>query len=398
MRLTLKTIQTKPSLDLSELRKFVLNHVLLNAQERDKNSTFAWDIYEKLHSMGILHAPLPKALGGAGMPVSDLIYIMKELAYGSGGVATTVMANLLGYSPVVLYGSVDLQRKIFLNQQQNGLELWSFAMTESVVGFDVGRTQTVAKQVKGGYLIEGRKDYITNSSHAKHFSVFADVKNAEGKSLGIACFYVPGSTPGITFDKPMNKLGHKESNTCAIMFDKVFVPDTYLLGKIGEGLKILHHCLGRTKTLISAIASGICQRASDLAVEHLKSRIGHDGKSLLDKPAVYQQLARFHTEMEAAWLLSCMAAQTWDSGGLAIKESSMAKMYASDLAMRFTAEALELSGARGYSEDYEIARLFRDAKLLEIYEGSTQILEILIAKEIFKDQKREQKQKPLSAA
>ncbi|MDZ4676581.1 MAG: acyl-CoA dehydrogenase family protein [Oligoflexia bacterium] len=381
-----KSIQTAPTFDLQYIKNFTREMIIPGSQERDRNAHFAHNIYAELHKLNIMHAVVPKTLGGLEMPVSDMIWVIKELAFGSAGVATTVMANLLGYSPVVLYGSEELKRKRFLETPEKS-SLWSFAMTEAAVGFDVGNTQTRAKKIKTGYILNGRKDYITNSAHATHISVFANVQNTQGNLLGISTFYVPANAEGVRRGESMNKLGHRESNTGELFFENVFVPDEHLLGEIGQGIKILHHSLGRTKTLIGAIANGICTRAFELATGHLASR-GTQGHTLLNKSAVQQFLVRYYTEIQAAWLLTCHAAATWDSGSLAIQEASMTKMYSSDLAVRFASEALELMGAQGYSADNEISRLYRDAKLLEIYEGSTQVLEILIGKEIFKNNER----------
>jgi acyl-CoA dehydrogenase len=377
----LKSIPIHPTIELESLKDFVQKNVMPMAQHRHLNSIFDKDLYDRLHKEGWLTCALPQDLGGMSLGTSDLIWFIKELAYGSAGVATTVMANILGYSPVVLYGSTELKEFIFKTNSPKA-SLWGFAMTEASVGFDVFHTQTTAEKVKDGYIINGKKNYITNASVADHMCVFANVIE-DGKSLGISCFYVPTVASGYKVIKVMNKLGHRESNTADILLENIFIPHRNLLGKHGDGIKILHHCLGRTKTLISAIASGLCKRSFELAAEHLSSRI-QNGKSLMDKPVLQQFFAQSHTEIEAAWLLTCLAAAHWDAGSLAIKESSMAKMYASDLCVKWVAEALEFIGAQGYSDDHEISRLYRDAKLLEIYEGSTQILEILIAKEIFR--------------
>jgi alkylation response protein AidB-like acyl-CoA dehydrogenase len=211
--------------------------------------------------------------------------------------------------------------------------------------------------------------------------VFAAVKDENGNPEGITCFYVPGNSKGIRRGKAVDKLGWRESNTGHIHFENVFVPAEHQLGKIGEGLKVLTHCLNRSKTLLGAVGVGLSYRALDLVGERLITTERY-GKLLIEQPAIRHVLARLHTEVEAAWLLTSRAAAVWDTGDFAVKEASMAKLYSGNVASKVASQAIELFGARGFLNEYEVSRLVRDAKAIEIVEGPSLVQELLIAKKV----------------
>jgi acyl-CoA dehydrogenase len=388
----LKNIAVQESFDLSSLENYVREKVLPGAAERDRDSTFASQIYSDLHKFGYFQAFVQKEFGGTGASLTDLACITRKLAYGASAVATTFIANMLGSGPTLLHGTRELRQRLS-GESVERLSLWSFCMTEPDAGTDLMNTRTRAEKVKGGYVLQGKKCFITNANHAEHLSVFARIDGANEKAP-VSAFYVPASSKGVSRGKPLKKLGQRESDTGELYFDGVFVPAENLLGNEGDGLKIAFHCLQRSKTLIAAMGLGMCDRAHDLIKTHLHQRV-HYGKPLLSLPTIQCFLAQLHTESTAAWLLACQAAATWDTGDMAIKEASMAKMYAADVAARTMAELLELFGGYGFTQEFEIERLYRDVKILDIFEGATFVQQILIAKELFKDLKPK---KPLAKA
>lgn len=252
-------------------------------------------------------------------------------------------------------------------------------MTEAVCGSNLQMIQTKAIETKDGFVIIGEKNFITNATHSNHLSVFARLYSESGSDLGVTCFYVPGDTPGLLRGPVMKKFGWKKANTGTLYLRDVRIPKQYLIGKPGAGLEILAHCLSRSKILLAAIAQGICDRAFDLTSKRL-SETERFGKALLEQTSIRQLLARLLTKSEAAWLLTSQAAATWDSQKSAVEASSMAKLFAGNVATEVTKETMELFGAQGYFLDFEISRLWEDAKATEIVEGASFVQEILIAK------------------
>ena len=378
-----KQISLESDLDLSSLKKFVNEEVIPHANRRDMSENFPVDLYQKLHTMGWMQASIPKRHGGPELSTLDLATLSRELAYGSCGVMLSTMVNLLSNTALSLYGSASLQTKLFPELLRR-FSFWSFAMTEPNAGTDVARTETRATPVRGGYEISGQKCFITNANFADHLIVFAQLNSnvSESSKSNLSAFYIPAGIPGVSRGKAIVKLGQKESNTSELYFEKVFIPEENLLGKAGDGLKILFHCIHRSKTLIAAAGVGACERAFELATQHLNQRI-HYGKPLLTQPTISSLLAQLKTEVEAAWLLTCRAASVWDTGDFAVKEASMAKLYSADVSMKVVTEILELFGGYGYMAEYEIERIFRDVRALEIFEGATFVQQLLIAKEIF---------------
>ncbi len=372
-----------PSVNLNELFRFVKEVIIPRSRGCDATEEFPWDVYENLHRQGWLQAFIPKELGGAGLCTTDLASIARMIAYGSAGVFSTFTVNILGMSPVLLYGSRELKERLGRDFLEN-FYLWSYAMTEPDTGSHIAQTQTRARKIKDGYLLSGKKCFITNATYSKHLSVFARIEGSDPEKPEICVFYVPGDSKGLSRGVPMKKLGQHDSNTAELFFDEVFVPEQHRIGAEGQGLRIAFHCLQRSKTLIAAAAVGMCDRAMDLAQNHLAHRELY-GEPLLKLPVIHHQLAQLQTEAQAAWLLTCLAAKTWECGDFAVKEASMAKLFATHTAVQYISEVLELFGGYGYSCEYEIEKLYRDVRVLEIYEGPTLVQQQLIARELFPD-------------
>lgn len=357
------------------------HEVMPGVHQRDHDAVFPRELFEGLHRLGWLQAAIPKEFGGAEASTTDLLWIGREIAYGSCGVFTSYLGNLLGLTAVTLFSGPQLRKKLCTEYLQT-FSLFSFCMTEPDAGTDIANIITSATPVPGGYRISGKKCFITNASYSDHLCVFAKVKNRDSERPLVAAFYLPAGSPGITRGRKLEKLGQRDSDTAEIYFDDVFVPAEHRLGGEGDGFTVLKRCIQRSKTLIAGAAVGASLRASDLVSEYLAQRV-HYGAPLLNLPTVHSQLAELHTELEASWLLACSAAATWDSGAMAIKEASMAKLFASDMATRFVSESLELFGGYGYSTEFEIERLYRDVRGFEIFEGASLVQQSLIARELF---------------
>jgi alkylation response protein AidB-like acyl-CoA dehydrogenase len=342
------------------------------------------EIPRMLHEKGFLQLITPKIYGGQGAEVADLIWVIRELSYGSPSVAATYIGNLLGYSAVLLYAKDDL-RETLAREHLMKFSLWSFAMTEGGAGSDLANIATRARRVPGGFVLNGEKNFITNASHSSHMAIFAQLGDE-----GISCFYIKGDQEGLSRGPAFTKICWKKANTGTLLFKDVFVPESHLLGEPGRGLRILTHCLNRSKTLLGAMGVGISQRAVDLCIERLQATERFE-KALIDQPAIRHQLARMATQTESAWMMVARAAATWDAGLAAVKESSMAKLVGGSTAVSVADQAMELFGARGLFQDYEVSRLLSDAKAIEIVEGPSLVQELLIAKEILPHGKKKKK-------
>lgn len=371
-------IRILPEIDLQHFKIFVQEKVIPRAMKYDELGEFDHTMAQEMHRNGILRVITPKEYGGPALPVADLIWVARTLAHGSAGVAATWIGNLLGYSAVILYAKKDLRHKVCTRFEKE-YGLWSFAMTEKGCGSDLEKTGTTAIKTKTGYIINGEKNFITNATYATDISLFAATFSEDGQPLGISCFYIPGDSPGLTRGPGEKKLGWRESNTGHLFLKDVVVPAEHLLGEEGEGLRILTHCLNRSKTLLGAVSVGICDRAFELTMTRLTDT-SRFGKALIEKHSIRHVLARLSVKVETAWLLTCRAAATWDNNDYAIKEASMAKLHGGEVGTEVTGKCVELFGARGFLNDYEISKLYRDAKAIEIVEGPTLVQELLISK------------------
>lgn len=369
-----------PDFNQEDLKSFVRKELRPLEIANPGSTEFSMDATKKMYDRGLLNLIAPKAIGGTETTVSDFVWIMRELGYSAPSCAITLIGNLLGHSPVFLYGSEEMKKRLCLEHSKS-FSLWSCAMTEEAMGSDLVRIQTEARQVPGGFVINGEKNFITNATYSSHMSVFARLIDESGCDKGISCFYIPGSTAGVSRGKIMQKTSFQKANTGTIHFKNVFVPSEHLIGEPGCGLKILSHCLNRSKALLAALGIGISYRALDLATERIQST-NRGGKLLIEQSGVRHVMARLHTQTEAAWLLTCRAAATWDAGLPATKESSMAKLFAASTAVEVTSKAIEFFGARGLFVEYEVSRLLAHAKALEIIEGPILVQELIIAREV----------------
>ncbi len=348
--------------------------------ELEKTAAFPEFIFKDWHQMGLMTAALPREHGGLGASMEELILIASELGRYDPGLFSSWIGNLLGVTAIVEFAHSELKHEVLESYVQKK-ELMSFCFTEPEAGTDAGALGTVFSPTQGGIMINGHKHLITNIQYASHYVVFARPNSSDKKS-GISAFYIPCGHPGVTVGEPHEKLGHRLSNTGRIEFQKVTVGERHLLGAYHQGLEVLGRCISRTKTLIGAASVGLSKRAYDLAVEHLSQRVLY-GQPLIKRSDIRAQLAELYTRIEAAWLLTQKAGRSWDQGD-AVKEASMAKYYGAQVAVSTVSQAMELCGGLAYMVDHPLSRMYRDAKLFEIYEGASLVQLAIVAREVFK--------------
>jgi acyl-CoA dehydrogenase len=360
-------------------REFALKEMRPNAAKYDKGDEFSEDVMQKAFEVGFLSCTIPTEYGGGGLSDIDTVIISEELAAGCAGMYTTMMVNALAYTPIILFGT-DEQKKKFLTPQTKKMTFSSFCLTEREAGSDAGALKTKAIKVGDEYIINGSKCFISNGGIASLYVVFALTDPSKG-ARGMSAFIVPRETPGITIGKEEDKMGHRASNTVELYFEDVKVPAENLLGKEGMGFIIAMKTLDRTRAPVGAAGVGVARAALEYAIEYAKTR-RQFGKPI----ALFQnnafKIAQMAMEINAARHLIWHAAWLLDEGKPCGKESAMAKAYGSDMAMRVTTEAIQILGGYGYMKDYPLEKLFRDAKLLQIYEGTNEIQRLVISKEI----------------
>ena len=360
-------------------RKFAANEIRPKAVEYDHTGTFPEEIFGKAFGLGLMSGYLPEEYGGLGLKALDSCIIDEELAWGCSGIATSMTSNGLALTPILVAGTDD-QKKRFVSPFAEKLQYASFCLTEPGAGSDAGGIATTAKKEEDGYVINGRKCFITNGSYASQYTVFASTDRSKGHK-GLSAFVVPRSLPGVSVGKKEDKMGQRASDTADVLFEDVKVPAENLLGKEGEGFKIAMITLDYTRPSIAAFAVGVARAAFELAMQYSKERVQF-GVPIAMNQAIHFLLADMAMEIEAARLLTYKGAWVLDQGKRTTKESSFAKAYAADLAMRVTTDAVQIYGGYGYMRDYPVEKLMRDAKLLQIYEGTSQIQRMVIAKEI----------------
>jgi acyl-CoA dehydrogenase len=361
-------------------REFAEKEIRAKAAEYDERSTHPADIIEKAHEVGLMNPHVPEEYGGAGLSIFDGMLIGEELSWGCSGIAVSIVANMLGSAPVVLAGNEEQKRQWLPTLIESPI-LCSFALTEPNAGSDVSGIQTTAVRDGDEYVINGSKMFITNAGHAAWIVVFASTDKSLGHR-GLSAFVVPADLDGVTVEKHLDKMGQRATDTSAIAFQDVRVPAANRLGEEGEGFKIAMRTLDHTRPGTAAGAVGVARAAYEHAVEYSRTRVQF-GQPIAMNQGVNFLIADMAAEIEAARLLTWQAAWLLDVGRRATLQSSYAKRFASDTAMKVTTDAVQIFGGYGYIKEYPVEKLMRDAKLFQIYEGTSQIQRLVIAREIF---------------
>ncbi|TMM23814.1 MAG: acyl-CoA dehydrogenase [Actinobacteria bacterium] len=350
------------------------------AAEYDEHQTHPADVIAKAHEVGLMNPHLPDELGGAGLGGIAGALIGEELCWGCSGIATSIVANILGALPLVLAGTEE-QRREWLPPLLEEPILCSFALTEPDAGSDVSGIQTTAVRRGDEYVINGSKMFITNAGRASWFTVFASTDKAAGHR-GLTAFVVPSDAEGVTVEKHLDKMGQRATDTSALAFQDVVVPAARRLGEEGQGFKIAMQTLDHTRPGTAAGAVGVARAAFEHAVEYSRERVQF-GQPIAINQGVNFLVADMAAEIEAARLLVWQAAWLLDQGERATLQSSYAKRFAADTAMKVTTDAVQIFGGYGYMKEFPVEKLMRDAKLFQIYEGTSQIQRLVIAREIF---------------
>ncbi len=363
-------------------REFAEKEIRPHAAEHDEQQTHPGEIIAQAHELGLMNLHLPASLGGAELSCFDGMLVGEELNWGCSGIGTSIVANGLAAGPILVAGTEEQQRRWLAPLVDEPL-LGCFGLTEPGAGSDVSGIQTTAERRGDAYVVNGSKMFITNAGHASWMVVFASTDRSKGHK-GLSAFVVPMDAEGVTIEKKLDKMGQRATDTSAVAFQDVVVPIADRLGEEGEGFKIAMQTLDFTRPGTAIGAVGVAQAAFELAVDYAKERVQF-GMPIAMNQGVNFLVADMATEIEAARLLCWQAAWMIDQGHgrKATKYSSFAKRFAADTAMKVTTDAVQVFGGYGYMKEVPVEKLMRDAKLFQIYEGTSQIQRLVIAKEIF---------------
>ena len=361
-------------------REFAEKEIRPKAAEYDEHSTHPADVIAKAHELGLMNLHVPAEYGGLELSTFDGILIGEETNWGCSGMGTAIGANGLGSGPVIIAGT-DEQKAKWLPPLLDEPILCSFGLSEPEAGSDVAKLKTTAVRRGDEYVLNGSKTFITNAGHAAWAVVFAKTDTSKGHK-GISAFIVPMETPGVRIEQHLDKMGQRSTDTSAFAMADAVIPAENRLGEEGDGFKIAMKTLDFTRPGTAAGAVGVAQAAYELAVGYAKERVTFDVPIAMHQGVSFM-IADMATEIEAARLLVWQAAWLHDQGERATLQSSFAKRFAADTAMKVTTDAVQVFGGYGYMKEYPVEKLMRDAKLFQIYEGTSQIQRLVIAKEIF---------------
>jgi acyl-CoA dehydrogenase len=370
---------------------FAVKEIRPVAWEYDKAGTWPEDIIEKAWDVGLMNSHIPEEYGGAGAGYLDGCLIEEELSWGCSGIQTTLGCNGLATAPVIIGGSEEIKRD-YLGRLTEAPLLASFCLTEPDAGSDVASMRTSAVRRGDKYVINGAKCFITNGGYANWYTVYAKTDKEAGQR-GISAFVVPRDA-GVVVDKKEDKLGQRASNTATITFNDVEIPAENLLGEENHGFKLAMMTLDRTRPGVAAMATGIARAAFEFATDYSKERVQF-GVPIAMHQAIQFMIADMATDIEAARLLTWKSAVMLDNDERNTLVSSHAKRFAADTAMKVTTDAVQIYGGYGFIKDYPVEKLFRDAKIMQLYEGTSQIQRLVIARETLLPRRAE---RPVAAA
>lgn len=370
---------TEEQLELRDLiREFVEREIEPIALEMDHNDKMHPELCGKLAELGLLDLVVPEEYGGTGFDSVTLAMIYEELGRGCGGVATVVAANALASYPVLIRGTHE-QKEYWFDFLKNG-SLAAFALTEPNAGSDAGGVATRAVKDGDKYILNGTKTFITNGGQADIYLIFANTRKTGG-IRGLTCFIVHKDTPGFRIGKKEDKMGIRASSTCELILEDVVIHENMRVGKEGEGFRIAMSTLDSSRPFVGAVSVGIAEHALNLATKYSKERRQFD-QPISAFQMVQAMLADMVMKVETARLLVYKACFLRDQGRDFTKEAAMSKCYASDVAMSVSTDAVQIMGGYGYMKEYPAEKLMRDAKIMQIYEGSNQIQRSVIANKL----------------
>ena len=367
-------------------RRIAEERILPVRAELDETEEFPWAIMKDLADADMFRVFIPEEYEGLGGGCLELCLVVEELSRICSGVAVCYAVNALGSFTLIDYGTEEQKRK-YLPDIASGKRLTAFAVTEPTAGSDVSAIKTTAEKVEGGYVLNGTKQFITNGGEAEIYTVIALTDKTRG-ARGASAILVEKDTPGFSFGKKEKKMGIRASATRELIFRNCLVPEENLIGKPGMGFLQAMKLFDHSRPGIGSQAVGIAQGALEVAVDYTRQRIQF-GQPLISLPVVQDILGDMATQVEAARALVYAAARMVDSGARNVtEESAMAKVFASDVAMKVTTDAVQICGGTGYMRDFPLEKMMRDAKITQIYEGSNEVLRNAIAIELRKRKAR----------
>lgn len=364
-----------------QLQKFCATNIEPFMEHDDETEEFRMEIFKSLGELGFCGMTLPEEFGGAGLSYEDLAVALEEIAKSSVPYAVTVSVSTMVQSIINEFGNASQKAK-YLPELTSGQGIGAFCLSESGAGSDAASLKTTAKKVDGGYVLNGTKLWITSGGIASTYIVMART-GGEG-SKGVSSFIVTAGTPGLSFGKKEKKMGWRQSPTREVIFENCFVPEENRLLNEGEGFKVAMAALDKGRITIGSIGVGLAQRALDEAVKYSLTRQQFN-QPIFDFQGLQFMMADMACEVEASRLLVQKAAMLYDSGKPNAKIASFAKMKATDTAMKVTTDAVQIFGGVGYTREYPVERYMRDAKVLQIVEGTNQVQKVVIARSLKKE-------------
>lgn len=360
-------------------RKFVKERIVPIAAACDHESKFPHEVFKEAWGIGLVGSTIPEAYGGAGLSEFDQVLITEELGYGCTGIQTSMTANTLAATPILIAGTEALKRR-YLGMLTAEPVYAAYAVTEPAAGSDVAGMQMRCVQHGDDWVLNGQKCYITNGSWARWYVVFATV-DATQRHKGIMAFVVDRDAPGVSVGKKEDKMGQRASDTATILFEDVKVAKSQVLAVAGEGFKLAMQTFDRTRPDIGAAACGLIRRALDESVAYALERRAF-GEPIAQHQMVQAMIAEMAIKYEATRLLVWKAAWLIDQGSRNSLVASYSKAFGADAAMSVSTDAVQVFGGNGYIRDYPVEKLMRDAKILQIYEGTSQIQRLVIARHV----------------
>ncbi|MCI6276675.1 MAG: acyl-CoA dehydrogenase family protein [Clostridium sp.] len=363
---------------LEDVKSFCENEVKEQCKEYDVSGEWPKEIYDKAIEMQLHSLEVPEEYGGPGLDRVSVAALIEQMAIADAGFATTISASGLGMKPVLIAGSEELKKRACSLIVDGGFG--AFCLTEPMAGSDASAGKTTAVRDGDSYILNGRKCFITNGAVASFYCVTAMTDKSQG-TKGISMFFVEAGTPGLSTGNHENKMGIRTSNTCDVVFEDCRIPASNLIGQEGKGFKIAMQTLDQARTWMGCVATGIAQRGIDEAIAYGKERIQF-GKPIIKNQALQFKIADMEIKTETARQMVAHALTKMDMGLPYAKESAIAKCYASDIAMEVASEAIQMFGGYGYSREYPVEKLLRDAKIFQIFEGTNEIQRIVIANNV----------------
>jgi acyl-CoA dehydrogenase len=362
-------------------RKFSEQEIIPRAREYDEKEIFPRDVCEKAFAAGLMNFFVPQEFGGPGLGVLDTSLVVEELNYGCAGMSNAIAANDLATIPVLIAGS-DEQKAAYLDPLTKKLTFCAFALTEPGAGSDVAALSTAYRREGDEFVLNGTKHFISNGSVAEWYVTFATA-DKRLRHKGISCFVFPAKVAGVTSRRMHGKLGQRAADTGEIFFEDARLPASALMGREGEGFRYAMATLDRSRPETAAIGIGIAQRALDECLIYSRQRTAF-GQPIANFQALQFMMADMAIEIEASRLLTYKAAWLVDRGQSPNAISSYAKAFSADACMRIATNAVQIFGGYGYMKEYPVEKLMRDAKLVQIYEGTSQIQRVVIARDLLK--------------